>query len=465
MPTIEIEGVGDVELGAEFLKLSPEKQNQTIEEIVMSIKAAQTPGSKQPAPASPSAIPMTAGDVVKGAVENLPSSAGKFAGDIYQAVRHPIDTATAIKNIGLGAIQKGANAVVSPETQLEMGGSFGSEYEPYAEAVGKFFTDRYGGTENIKKTIATDPVGALADVSTVLTGGGAAAARVPGMAGKVGRIAADVGKVVDPVTLAASGIGAGASLGGRAAAGAVGNLGTFTGGQSLRTAAGAGYKGGDAAKVFQDNLRGNVPMESAVTDAKQALANMRVQRRTAYRADMADIARDKTPLDFAPIDNQLRKIAEIGVYKGKTINKSTEGVWRQIADTVDDWRQADPAEFHTPEGLDALKQAIGDIRDSTQYGTPSRVMADRVYNVVKDQIVKQASRYGKAMKEYEEASNLIREMEKTLSLNPKASVDTSLRKLQSIMRNNANTNYGKRLDLAKILTDAGATHLMEKLAG
>jgi hypothetical protein len=56
-------------------------------------------------------------------------------------------------------------------------------------------------------------------------------------------------------------------------------------------------------------------------------------------------------------------------------------------------------------------------------------------------------------------------MEKTLSLNPKASVDTSLRKLQSVMRNNVNTNYGKRADLVKLLKEHGATHIIAKLAG
>jgi hypothetical protein len=69
------------------------------------------------------------------------------------------------------------------------------------------------------------------------------------------------------------------------------------------------------------------------------------------------------------------------------------------------------------------------------------------------------------MKGYQEASDLIREIEKTLSQNRGASVDTKLRKLQSVMRNNVNTNYGKRADLAKLLQEKGATHLLQKLAG
>ena len=40
-----------------------------------------------------------------------------------------------------------------------------------------------------------------------------------------------------------------------------------------------------------------------------------------------------------------------------------------------------------------------------------------------------------------------------------------MRKLQSLMRNNVNTNYGNRLDLAKELERAGGKELMPALAG
>jgi hypothetical protein len=55
----------------------------------------------------------------------------------------------------------------------------------------------------------------------------------------------------------------------------------------------------------------------------------------------------------------------------------------------------DPAEFHTPEGIDPLKQKIGDIRDATQYGTPERVAANGIYNAVRQTIVDQAPEYAK----------------------------------------------------------------------
>lgn len=43
MPTLNIDGVGKVKVGDEFLKLSPEEQNRTVEEIVASMKPATAP--------------------------------------------------------------------------------------------------------------------------------------------------------------------------------------------------------------------------------------------------------------------------------------------------------------------------------------------------------------------------------------------------------------------------------------
>jgi hypothetical protein len=69
------------------------------------------------------------------------------------------------------------------------------------------------------------------------------------------------------------------------------------------------------------------------------------------------------------------------------------------------------------------------------------------------------------MKGYEESSKLIKEIEKSLSLGEKASADTALRKLQSVMRNNVNTNFGNREKLVEVLKNAGADNVLEKLAG
>ena len=120
-------------------------------------------------------------DYIGETVSNIPSSAGAVAADLWQAVTNPIDTAAALGGAALGGGQllKDALGVPSP-------GLLG-EYRPAARAVGDFYSARYGGFDEIADTLRVDPVGAAMDVAGILTGGGAAAARVPGTAGKLAR--------------------------------------------------------------------------------------------------------------------------------------------------------------------------------------------------------------------------------------------------------------------------------------
>jgi hypothetical protein len=60
---------------------------------------------------------------------------------------------------------------------------------------------------------------------------------------------------------------------------------------------------------------------------------------------------------------------------------------------------------------------------------------------------------------------LLHELTGTFSLGPKARTDTSIRKLQQALRNNAYTNYGYRSQLIDELEDAGARNLRTKVAG
>jgi hypothetical protein len=385
-------------------------------------------------------------------IANIPSSAVGVASAFAQPFIHPIETATAIKNIGQGALEKAG--IMS-----------GDEHVKYADAVGKFLVDRYGSIENATHTLVHDPVGVMADVSMLFTGGGSLAARAPSWVGKIGEVAGAAGRVVDPLTLAAKTAQGVGSVAGKVGAETIGRFGTHTGAESLATAARAGYEGGPAAEAFRESMRGQAPMEEVVADARGAVQELRRQRGQAYRDSMAQIGADTTVLDFAKIDSAVNAANAVKTYKGQSLSPSTQAIRDSMSQAIGDWKALDPAQYHTAEGLDALKQKIGDIRDGTQYGTPERVAADRVYNAVRQTIIDQAPDYAKAMKGYEQASTQIKEIERTLSLNPNASVDTALRKLQSVLRNNVNANYGQRAKLADYLVNAGAPQLMEKLAG
>lgn len=380
-------------------------------------------------------------------LSNVPSSAGEFVNNTAQAVMHPIETAENIGSIGKGILQK-------------LGLMSGNDSVKYADAVGQFLVDRYGSTDKIQKTLEEDPVGMAADVSMILSGGGSLAARLPGAAGKVGEIASAAGRVIYPLT-AAGKVAKGA--GALAAEGA--GIATGTGSESIKVAARAGAEGGDAGRAFRENLTGVADPNAVVSEAKNAVSQMRQERGQVYRDEMTKIGADNTVLDFTKIDDAVNRVAGVKTYKGQVLSPKTEGIRQELTEAVADWKNLPAGDFHTAEGLDALKQKIGEIRESTQPGTADRLVADSVYKAIHKTITEQAPDYAKVMKGYEEASNLIREMEKTLSQNPKASIDTSLRKLQSALRNNVSTNYGRRAELVEYLSQNGAPHLMEKLAG
>lgn len=226
--------------------------------------------------------------------------------------------------------------------------------------------------------------------------------------------------------VAVKGVGVAGDLVRRGTAGLVKNtvgLTSGVGGEAVGAAYNAGRTGGTS---FLDNMRGNVPLTDVLDEAKAALSQMRMQRAAEYRQGMTGVSADKTVIDFAPIDSAVASLKSMGNYKGQVINKNASGAVDEISGLVNQWKNLDPAEFHTPEGLDALKQAISDIRDTTQFGTAARKAADTAYNAVKNEITKQAPSYAKVMKNYTAATETLQEVERALSLGNKATLRASM---------------------------------------
>lgn len=257
----------------------------------------------------------------------------------------------------------------------------------------------------------------------------------------------------------------GAQYAGKIGTGLAKNILGRTTGTSPETLGAAFQAGRQGNPTFVQNMRGEGEFGDVVDAAKAGLDKMRLERGAQYRSGMMDISADKSILDFKPIDTALQQLQNLGSYKGVQINKNAAGVVDDIAQKVGEWRALDPAEYHTPEGFDALKKAIGDIRDSTQFGTQARRAADSIYNAVKGEITQQAPTYSKVMGDYEAASEQLSQIERGLSLGDKTSQDTAIRKLQSLMRNNAQSNYGNRLSLARQLEQQGGVDLTPAIAG
>jgi len=175
------------------------------------------------APAAPSGIPgprrgYSLAQVPGAAVKNLPESAGKFVGGIVEAITSPVQTLTGLLDAGAGALRNALpRGVVNFIDRFDANPEATQRAVQTANAIGGMYKDRYGSYEGIKRTFAEDPVGAAADLSTLLTGGGAAAAKV-GL-GETGAALSKAGAAInpmrpfarvveEPVKLAAKGVGA-----------------------------------------------------------------------------------------------------------------------------------------------------------------------------------------------------------------------------------------------------------------
>lgn len=398
--------------------------------------------------------PLTTGQVVTGAITNFPSSFANLVGNIYQAVTNPVETAKSVLDVGAGALQN-----VLPEKFVQFVGEDKQSRE-MARKVGQFYADRYGTGEGLKKAIAEDPAGVLADLSTVLTGGAAAAPRA------VAQPLAKVASTIDPLSVAARATKATVSGGGNILGSYIGAT-TGAGKEAISQAFKAGQKGGEAAEQFRVNISGKADPTEVLDIAKRNLDELNRVKSEEYRSGMIDIGKDKTILTFNDIDKSLQNATKKVTYKGQVTNKTAAEKLQDVQDKVNNWKSLNSADFHTPEGLDALKKQIGETLESIDFKTEKVAYAavKEIYDSVKLSIQKQAPTYAKTMKAYTDASDQIKEIQKTLSLDKNASIDTAMRKLQSLMRDNVQTNYGQRVRLGKQLEEAGGEIFMPGLAG
>lgn len=152
---------------------------------------------------------------VGGFLENVVRSAKDTAGNLLDAVIHPIDTIKGTAKLAVGEINKLDKVAPSllRASGLSIGTnllpeSFKQESDQTATAVNQFYKDRYGGWENIKNTLYNDPVGVALDVASVLEPAGAVlgkvgtASKIPSLI-KAGNVVQKSGEVVNPVRLAA----------------------------------------------------------------------------------------------------------------------------------------------------------------------------------------------------------------------------------------------------------------------
>jgi hypothetical protein len=395
----------------------------------------------QPVSQEQSGKPLTAGQVATGAVLNFPSSLYNMATDVFKAVTDPLQTAKDLGTLFVGATSK---VLGEPFFESDLAKQMRLQGEKSAEQVGAFMANRYGSVENAKRALATDPAGVLSDVSLVFTGG---AGLVP-KASTASKVLTTAAKVTDPLRIAAAPL----VFGAKQIAPVLGAT-TGAGGMAIEEAYKAGKEGGAKGQAFTENLRGTADQLQVLEDTKANLNAMIQEQQNLYRSGMLNVSRDQSILKFDDVDKALKSAMDRVTFKGKVTNKYGLSKIEEAQKLIDDWKNSDPAQFHTPEGLDKLKQSIYDevISDIPFEKKNTLSAVGDIYNSVKSTIQKQAPTYADTMKAYADTAEQVREIERSLSQGKKASADAGLRKLQTVLRDNANTNYGQRASLVKQL--------------
>jgi hypothetical protein len=361
---------------------------------------------------------MGLGEALGGAALNFIPSTFELAADTVQALT--LDLPQTLE--GVAQIVGGATGLSDPAAW---------------EAVKDYFGERYGSYAGFKRALRDDPASIAADVAGVATGGALLTAKTASTAGRVSKIATlseaakkaeDFGTIaakLDPLNTAVSLGTTAAKTGARTAE----NLGVALPAKLLgvqtadvKQAADAGRRG---SQTFLDSLEGRAPPEDAIAKAQNALSELYQSRSAEYTRRMARTKKQPETLAFDDVEKAIEGVRTVGRHKGIDISGAS-GVWSEVDAKVMEFFDKG---LNTIEDFDAMKRAVGNIRDKYQRGTPEYKVANDVTRAINSTITAKAPVYANIMNDYRVASDTLADIQSSLSMGAKSG-DTTLGKLR-----------------------------------
>tara|TARA_R110000803_G_scaffold62335_1_gene122641 strand:- start:1068 stop:2876 length:1809 start_codon:yes stop_codon:yes gene_type:complete len=445
------------------------------------------------------------GEVGEQAWKNLPKSAIQLGKDLLQVVRHPIDTASSVLDLGMGIIE------------LAIPGEQGDEKT--ARAVGQAILKRYHGSKNIKKTMATDPVGFVSDLSAALTGGGTALSKIGQIGGKLsktygisnGQLAgavkqgikdtpihdagtmatrsqmgnqlsrggvaspdlprkpnwlensgdwlAKAGSNIDPMRQTGRGI-AGLTKGGASIFGDIQGKLTGTGHDVMRQNFSAGLRNSEAWKKGMDYADDS---DALVTEAMGNIKELKYDAQNRYQFRLAEMLRAKPKTSWTPILRKMNKLSK-SMYDpvtGKHPNVRDTAELEKIAEmsTLINEVMSDP-KLHNAAGFDWLKQRLYEVDIPEKMKTASRLKHGTTKSI-HSEISRAYPAYRTMQDEFHKFKKLEEQLDSAFGKDKHTALDQTLRKLHQAMRNNANT--GRKRGLLREIDPTQA--LADQIAG
>ena len=392
---------------------------------------------------------------LKKTVANIPGSAARFIRDIGTTIQHPIETGKSLFTVAKGGIQK-----TIPGKQ--------KEEESFNQVI-DFFKQRYGGKKNILQTIESDPVGFASDVASVLSGVGLVVKGV-GTLGNVqkitqaGKTIQQLGGKLEPLGVVMKGTEITTRIPRRIVGGLVAEtlgITTGAGGEVIRQAI------RNPGKEFTDSLRGTVSSRNIINSSREALQKIKDKRALEYQYRSENLFQKKTNIDISSIAERLeeqlqkfnvrKRIGQKLDFSRSTISDPAEAKRvQQLAATLKGW--GSQPNDRTAFGIDLLKRRLDDFYSPSGQ---ARAFVQTIKNETRNILNKEVPGYQEMTKEYAKASDLIDEIEKTLSLKRKTNPDSTIRKLASTLKENNEL----RQELLITLDDLTQKNITAQIAG
>lgn len=227
----------------------------------------------------------------------------------------------------------------------------------------------------------------------------------------------------------------------------------------LTTGSGKGAIEGSLAggKAFTDAMRGKITGEEISQTASEALQVMKDKRATDYITRLKGIEANIAPIDLKPIYNKTAQLmknfnvrvtpkGEIDISRvkmGEVGKKDIEKIIKRVQE-----HGSQPGD-NTASGLDGLKRELDDFYSES---SQARAFVASLKNEISKTINKAVPAYKEMTKGYEEATNLIKDIEsglliKKTNMSGRVTADNTLRRLSSALRE----NFEMRKDLLEAL--------------
>lgn len=237
-------------------------------------------------------------------------------------------------------------------------------------------------------------------------------------------------------------------------------------------------KGGEIADVANQARKGNLNPQDIVDEARTAFSTLIQERSDNYVSKLNKLKTKTNVIDHKPIIDKFNKTLnkfDVFFNSDGTPNFSrAPGLGRYEKDlvglskTLAEWgtREGD----NTIAGIDKLKQVIDDFRigsqDSKKFDTFVSALRSESKDIIKKSLMESKdlstlSTYEKMLKDFENSTKEIKEIQKALSLGDKASIDTAFRKLSTVLR----TNNEIRQQAVQRLDELTGGLLLPKIAG